>query len=154
MRRVVVSPLARMRRWLLGVLVFELIGTFVELLLLQHFEDTLQWVPLVLIVLTLFLIAWHVRRPQAANVLALQAAMGALALAGVIGVGAHLQGAAEFQMEMDPSQPRWTVFKKALQAQAPPALAPGVLLQMGLLGLVYAYRHPGAASDDAAPHTE
>jgi hypothetical protein len=154
MRRVLVSPLGRIRRWLLGVLVFELIGTFVELLLLQHFEDTLQWVPLVLIMLTLFLIAWHVARPQAANVRALQVAMGALALAGVVGVGAHLQGAAEFQMEMDPSQPRWNIFKKALQAQAPPALAPGVMLQMGLLGLVYAYRHPGAAADDAAPHTE
>jgi hypothetical protein len=141
------SPLARVRQWLLAVLVFELVGAFVELLLLRHFEDLLQWVPLVLIVLTLLLIAWHVARPQPANVRALQVTMGALIVAGVVGVGAHLQGAAEFQLEMDPSQPRWNVFKKALQAQAPPALAPGVMLQMGLLGLIYAYRYSFMESD-------
>jgi hypothetical protein len=135
-------PLARIRWWLLAVLVLELVGTLVELLLLQHFEDLLQWVPLVLIVLTLILVAWHVARPQPANVRALQATMCGLVVAGFIGVGAHLQGAAEFQLEMDPSQPLWNVFRKALQAQAPPALAPGVMLQMGLLGLIYTYRHP------------
>ena len=136
------SPLARIRWWLLAVLVFELVGALVELLLLRHFEDLLQWVPLVLIALTLILIARHVARPQPATVRVLQAIMGALVLAGLVGIGAHLQGAAEFQLEMDPSQPRWNVFKKALQAQAPPALAPGVMLQMGLLGLIYTYRHP------------
>ena len=135
-------PVARIRWWLLAVLVFELMGTLVELLLLQHFEDLLQWVPLVLIVLTLILVAWHVASPQPATVRALQVTMGALALAGLVGIGAHLNGAAEFQLEMDPSQPRWNVFKKALQAQAPPALAPGVMLQMGLLGLIFTYRHP------------
>jgi hypothetical protein len=137
-----ISPLARIRWWLLAVLAFELVGTLVELLLLQHFEDVLQWVPLVLIVLTLLLVAWHVARPQPATVRALRATMSALLLAGLVGIGAHLQGAAEFQLEMDPSQPRWNVFKKALLAQAPPALAPGAMLQMGLLGLIYTYRHP------------
>jgi len=136
-----ISPLARIRWWLLAVLVFELVGTLIELLLLQHFEELLQWVPLVLIVLTLLLVAWHLARPQPATVRALQATMCAFVLAGLVGIGAHLQGAAEFQLEMDPSQPRWNVFKKALQAQAPPALAPGVMLQMGLLGLIYTYRH-------------
>ena len=143
----VTSPLPSIRRWLLAVLAFELVGTLVELLLLQHFEGTLQWIPLVLIVLTLLLIGWHVLRPQAANLRALQAAMGVLALAGMVGVGLHLQGAAEFQLEMDPSQPRWDVFKKALHAQTPPALAPGVMLQMGLLGLIYAYRYSPMESD-------
>lgn len=136
------SPLARIRWWLLAVLVLQLVGTLVELLLLQHFEDLLQCVPLVLIVLTLLLVAWHVARPRPANLRALQVTMWGLVLAGFVGIRVHLQGAAEFQLEMDRSQPRWNVFKKALQAQAPPALAPGVMLQMGLLGLVYAYRHP------------
>ena len=136
------SPLARIRWWLLAVLVLELVGTLVELLLLQHFEDLLQCVPLVLIVLTLLLFAWHVARPRPANLRALQVTMCGLVLAGFVGIRVHVQGAAEFQLEMDRSQPRWNVFKKALQAQAPPALAPGVMLQMGLLGLVYAYRHP------------
>ena len=71
------SPLARVRWWLLAVLVFELVGALVELLLLRHFEDLLQWVPLVLIVLTLILIAWHVARPQPATVRGLQARIAA-----------------------------------------------------------------------------
>jgi hypothetical protein len=141
------SPLARIRWWLLAVLVFELVGALVELLLLRHFEDLLQWAPLVLIVLALLLVAWHVARPQPASVRTLQVTMGAFVLAGMVGIGAHLQGAAEFQLEMDPSQPRWSVFKKALQAQAPPALAPGVMLQMGLLGLIYTYRYSSMESD-------
>ena len=141
------SPLARIRWWLLAVLVFELTGTLVELLLLHHFEDVLQWVPLALIVLTLLLVAWHIARPQPTNVRALQATMCGFVLAGFVGIGAHLQGAAEFQWEMDPSQPKWNIFKKALQAQAPPALAPGVMLQMGLLGLIYTYRFSPMESD-------
>jgi hypothetical protein len=141
------SPLARIRTWLLAVLVFELAGTLVELLLLQHFEDWLQWVPLVLIALTLLLVVWHVARPQPATVRALQLTMGAFVVAGLVGIGAHLNGAAEFQLEMDPSQPRWNVFMKALRAQAPPALAPGVMLQMGLLGLIYAYRYSSMEGD-------
>lgn len=128
----------------------QLLGTLVELVLLEHYEDPLQFVPLVLITLMLVFIGWHVARPHAANVRAIRAAMCAFVIAGLAGVGLHLRGAAEFQLETDPTQPRWTIFKKALQAQAPPALAPGVMLQMGLLGLVYAYRHPAAANGDAA----
>jgi hypothetical protein len=151
MGRLSMSTLGRIRTWLLAVLVFELLGTFVELLLLQHYEDFLQWVPLTIMALTLILIIWHVARPQPVTVRAMQAVMVALVIAGLAGVGLHLLGAAEFQLEMNPTLSRWTVFKKALQAQAPPALAPGVMLQMGLLGLIYAYRHPGAAAAGAAP---
>jgi len=29
-----------------------------------------------------------------------------------------------------------------MTAKTPPALAPGAMIQLGLLGLVYTYRHP------------
>jgi hypothetical protein len=43
---------------------------------------------------------------------------------------------------MDPSLSGWPLFVKVVTAKAPPALAPGVMVQLGLLGLVYTYRHP------------
>ena len=39
-----------LRRWILGVLVFGLVGTVTELVLLEHYERAVQFVPLVLIV--------------------------------------------------------------------------------------------------------
>ena len=141
------APLARVRQWLLGLLILELAATLTELLLLKHFEDVLQWIPLVLMTATLAVIVWHIARPQPASVSALRILMVCLAFAGLTGIGLHLRGSAEFQWEMDPSQTRWTIFMKALQAQAPPALAPGIMLQMGLLGLIYAYGHTPMESD-------
>jgi hypothetical protein len=135
------TTVARIRQWLLALLLLEVGGTLTELLLLQHFEGVLQWIPLVLLTATLVVVVWHVARPQPASVSALRILMVCMAFAGLTGVALHLRSSAEYLMEMDPSQSRWTIVKKALQAQAPPALAPGVMLQMGLLGLVYVYRY-------------
>lgn len=145
------TTLSRIRQWLLGALVFGLLGTFVELLLLAHYEDLLQIVPLALIALALVLAVWHATRPGPAIVRTMQALMAAFVVAGLAGVGLHLRGAAEFQREIDPTQSRWSIFKKTIGAQAPPALAPGIMVQFGLLGLIYTYRLPVAASPDAAP---
>jgi hypothetical protein len=141
------TTVARIRQWLLALLLLELGGTLTELLLLQHFEGVLQWIPLVLLTLTVVVVLWHLARPQPASVSALRGLMVCMAIAGLAGVVLHLRSSAEYLMEMDPSQSRWTIVMKALQAQAPPALAPGVLLQMGLLGLVYVYRYSPMESE-------
>jgi len=141
------STIARIRQWLLALLLLELGGTLTELLLLQHFESVLQWIPLILITSTLVVVVWHLLRPQAANVSALRILMVLMAVAGLVGVVLHLRGSADYLLEMDPSQSTWTIVVKALKAQAPPALAPGVLLQMGLLGLIYAYGRSPMESD-------
>ena len=52
---------------------------------------------------------------------------------------AHFRGSAEYQLEIDPDISRWDLLKKILQAKAPPLLAPGMMIQLGLLGLAYAY---------------
>jgi len=121
-------------------------GTITELLLLAHYEDIAQFVPLVLIATTLAVIAWHTARPSAENVLMLQVVMTLFLFAGVAGIAFHFQGAAEFQREMDPSQAWWDLFRKVLRVQAPPVLAPGLMIQLGLLGLIYTYHHPAAES--------
>ena len=136
---------------MLWVLVFGLVGTVTELLLLKHYEDPSQWLPLVLIALTLAIVGWHVARPGAVTVRALQAAMTLFLLAGIAGVALHAQGAAAFQWETNPKQPGCDVFAKVMRAQAPPVLAPGVMLQLGLIGLVYTYRHPALAGHVSSP---
>ena len=62
--------------------------------------------------------------------------------AGATGAYLHYLGGVEFQADMDPTLSRWQLFWKVIHMQAPPTLAPGVLVQFALLGLVSTYRDP------------
>lgn len=141
------DPAATLRRILLALLAFGLSGTAIELLLLGHYEDSWQLVPLFFIGCALVVIAAHVTLGGRGSVRLLQAVMSALVVAGLIGVLLHYRGNVEFQVEMDPTQSHWQVFTKAIRAKTPPALAPGILVQFGLLGWLYAYRHPALKRD-------
>jgi hypothetical protein len=68
--------------------------------------------------------------------------MIAFIAAGFAGFYFHYQGSVEFKLESNPSLAGWRLFWEAIRAQAPPALAPGIMIQLGLIGLVYTYRHP------------
>lgn len=137
------AALASLRRILLALLVFGLAGVAVELLALAHYEDSWQLAPLVLIALSFVVIGWHVIDGSAATVRVLRLVMLLLIAAGVLGIVFHYRGNLEFQLEIDPSQSHWTLFTKVIRAHSPPALAPGVMAQLGLLGLAYTFRHPG-----------
>jgi hypothetical protein len=134
--------LASLRRFLLLLLALGLAGIGAELLALAHYEDSWQFVPLVLIVLAFVVIGWHVFDGGAASVRVLRVVMVMFVAAGVAGIVLHYRGSMEFQLEIDPSQSHWTLFTKIIRAKAPPALAPGAMAQLGLLGLAYAFRHP------------
>ena len=54
-------------------------------------------------------------------------------------MAAHFQGSAEFQRELNPSIGFSDLLDKILHAQAPPLLAPGMMLQLGLIGLAYVF---------------
>ena len=117
-----------LRRWLFWVLVIGLSGTAAELLLLQHYEDPWQVVPLVLIALAIAALARHRRRGDSWSLRTLQVLMALCLAAGVLGVALHFDGAAEFQREIDPGIGSWDLVKKGMRAKAPPVLAPGVML--------------------------
>ena len=129
----------RLRLWVLGVLVLGLIGTVTELILLEHYEQPLQFVPLVLIAMGVVVLAWHAMSKDTASLRALQIVMGLFVLAGFAGMAAHFNGSAEYQLELDPEMSTWDLLEKILHAKAPPLLAPGMMMQMGLLGLAYAF---------------
>jgi len=63
-----------------------------------------------------------------------------MVVTGGVGVALHMRGGLEFQTESEPDAPRRVLYWKMLRAKAPPALAPGVLIQLGLLGLIYVHR--------------
>ena len=129
----------RLRHWVLFILVLGLIGTVTELIFLEHYEQTLQFVPLDLMAVAVTVLVWHVLRPNAASLRALQIVMGLFVVAGFIGMAAHFRGSAEYQLELNPDISKWDLLKKILHAKAPPLLAPGMMIQLGLLGLAYAY---------------
>lgn len=89
----------------MAVLAFGVAGTFVELLLLGHYEEWRQLAPLVLTGFAMVGLAWHTAGPSAGSVRALQGLM------------------------------------TLLQAKAPPALAPGTMVQLGVIGLVGLHHH-------------
>jgi hypothetical protein len=140
------DPLSTIRRLLLALVAFGLVGSGTELVLLAHYEDSAQLVPLFFIALALVVITGHTMIGGSGSLLLLRVVMSLLVAAGLLGVVLHYRGSMEFQLEMDPTVSGWPLFVKVLQAKAPPTLAPGVMAQLGLLGLLYTYRYPADRS--------
>jgi hypothetical protein len=123
----------------LAIVVIALAGTAVELLLLQHDESLTQLVPLILIAVGVVVIIWHLLADSSMSLRLMRITMTAFIGAGILGIALHYEGSVEFQKELDPSIKGFELFKKAMRSKAPPALAPGTLVQLGLLGLVCTY---------------
>jgi hypothetical protein len=130
-----------MRRTMLALLVIFMLGTGVDLMLLDHHEGPGQLIPLILLALGLFVAAWTLGG-RAAAITTMRVLMVLFVAAGGLGIALHYLGNREFQQEMDPSLAGWPLFVKIITAKAPPALAPAAMIQMGLLGLLYTYKHP------------
>lgn len=128
-----------LRGWILGILLLGLLGTVTELVLLEHYEQPLQLVPLVLIAAAFAATAWEFRRHDMASRRTMQIVMALFVLAGFAGFVAHFHGSAEYQLELNPDMGNWELLGKILRAKAPPLLAPGMMLQLGLLGLAYVF---------------
>jgi len=136
------TTLAAMRRFLLAILLLGLVGTATELLLIGHDEDARQLIPLALVGLALAALAWQAAGGGEAAVRALQATMALFLVSAAVGTVLHYRANMEFQLDIDPSIGALELFWKVMRAKAPPALAPGVMGQWGLIGLAYTYRHP------------
>lgn len=144
------EPAGRLRIFLSAILLFGLTGSGTELMLLNHHEDFYQAIPLGLVAAALLTLAWHAAAASRTSVRALQIVMFLFVIAGMVGVALHFQSTLEFQREIDPSLRGFQLVMKALRAKAPPALAPGVMIQLGLIGLAFTYRHPALGASRAA----
>jgi hypothetical protein len=133
------QTLAVVRQIILAVLLLGMIGTLTELVLLAHYEDAAQLIPLALLAFALLVLTWQLSLPSPWSVRAFQATMLLLVAAGVAGIFFHYQGSKEFQLETDPSLSGLSLFWKVVRAKAPPTLAPALMVQLGILGLAYVF---------------
>ena len=131
----------RLRAFLLLILAMATAGTAVELALLGHYETIWQWTPLAVFGVGLAVTLTFLLRPRRSALRLFQTAMVLFIASGALGLYLHYRGNAEFELEMVPSLHGLNLFWEALRG-ATPALAPGTMIQLGLLGLATTYRHP------------
>ena len=135
------------RKALLAILALGLAGTEVELFLLRHTDGFWQLVPVVLVGLTLLLAGWCALRPGPAAITTLRVVMGVFLIAGAVGVYQHFTGNVGYEQESNPGLGGAALYKAALMGSTP-MLAPGVMLQLGLIGLLFTFRHPALSRTD------
>lgn len=136
------ATLKKLRGFLLAIFVIGLLGAGAELLLIGHTEDSRQWIPLVLMLLSLLVLGWYIAARSHASLRAFQGVTILFVISGFAGLFLHYQGNVQFELEMYPSLQGLELFKKAIKGTTPPTLAPGTMIMLGLLGLAYSYRHP------------
>ena len=153
MKDAVTSPpnptqlLNRLRALLLLLLAAEILGVGAELLLVAHWDGSFQWTPLVLLAGGLFALAGLAIWRNRASRRVFQWVMVLFIAAGCLGTWLHYDGRVEFRQELDPSLAGWALFRSAMiGSTSPPVLAPGVMIQMGLLGLAAVYFLPAGGA--------
>ena len=140
------------RKMVLAIIFLGIIGLIAELVLLEHYDSWTQWIPIVSLGAGLATASLVALRPSAASLRAFNIVMALFVAAGTLGLVLHFKGNAEWVLERDPELSGWTLIWKALRG-ATPALAPGALAQLGLLGLAWSYRHPAVESEKKAKET-
>ncbi len=142
------------RRLALYLLLLGIVGVAVELLLLEHFEDVWQWTPITLLGVGFALGSGVAFWPSRVGVRGLQMIMLMYVLSAGLGIFFHLRSNIEFELELRPSMAGTELIMETLKG-AMPALAPGAMAQLGLLGLLACFRHPSLTPLEGAeqPHT-
>lgn len=122
-------------------------GLEAELILLEHYDSVWQWAPLALLAIAIGVgtAAWW--RPTRRILMLFRTVMAMCVAAGVAGFVLHFKGNMEFALERDPALSGGALLWKVLRG-ATPSLAPGALAQLGLLGLLFTYRHPALERGD------
>ena len=125
-----------MRTYLLAIFLFSIAGSVAELFLLEHVEGFWQMSPVILMLMSAIASVWHQLADSHTSKWVFRVLMGLFIVAGMVGVGLHYQGNVEFELEMYPSMKGWELFWETLKG-ATPVLAPGTMMALGLLGLLY-----------------
>ena len=139
---------AGLREILLALIVLGCVGLIVELILLEHVDSWTQWIPLVVLGAGVAgaKLLWF--RPARWSAVLFGWIMAAFLLTGLAGIWLHYAGNRAFELEMEQSLSGWLLAWHSLRG-ATPALAPGAMIQLGLLGLAVVWRHPALAQEPA-----
>lgn len=142
-----IEPWRRLAQYLL---LFGIVGVAVELVLLEHFEEPWQWTPITLLAVGLISSSFLACRPTPRVLRTQQLLMCTYLLAAGLGIFFHMKSNVEFELELHPSMAGLELVIETLKG-AMPALAPGAMAQLGLLGLLICYRHPAREGRNAGP---
>jgi hypothetical protein len=119
-----------------------------ELLLVRHFDNPNQLIPLAVGAFGLAAVVWTAVSPGIAAIRTLQLAMLVYVGSGIIGITLHAQANAAAQRELGSALSGLAFAWQVLAVTAPPALSPGLLIQLGLLGLLSTHAHPTLREGD------
>lgn len=140
------------RTFLLALVALGALGLLAELLLLEHWVARPQYVPLATLALALGATVVLAFRPGPGTVRLFRGVMGLVVVTGLAGIGFHLSDNLAFEREITPAASLGPLFWEAIRG-ATPLLAPGSLVQLGLVGLVLTWRHPALRTDTVPPST-
>jgi hypothetical protein len=140
--RVESRDVAKIRLGMLGLVAFGTLAMLAELTLIGHTEDSNQLIPLGVGGVGMVAVLWTALAPRVGALRFLQLVMLLYIGSGVVGVTLHAVANAEFQREMDSTIVGIKLLMKVLEATSPPAMAPALMVQLGLLGLLFTYKHP------------
>lgn len=131
----------QLRSFLMGVVAVIFIVTILELILLDHTEETLQWIPFIVCGIGLLAVCGAWIAPSQVAMHILRWVMIGVVVTSFVGVYLHFTGNLAFTREINPSftfsESIWPAMKGSY-----PLLAPGILFLAGILGLAATYRHP------------
>lgn len=115
---------------------FMISGSLIELYLIDHFEDTEQLIPIISIAFSLLSMVLIVFRNTPLAMFIFRVSLILLVISGMVGIFLHLQINYEFEKEMRPDAETGYLLKESMSG-ALPALAPGSLFVLALIGYIY-----------------
>ena len=130
------KPFASIQGLVSLTILMVLIGTGLELYLIDHYEDELQLIPLIIIALGLLSFIAHLWSGSEKLIKPFQFILVICALSGLLGTYFHLRANFEFEQEMRSSLATSELFWESLSG-ALPALAPMSMIVFTLLGFTY-----------------
>lgn len=130
--------LAWWQRVLLLIVIISSAGTFAELILLEHTEEFYQLIPVVLLPVTASSALLVLLKPRRWSVNLLRFVLILCLISSAVGIVLHYIGNTEFELERKPDLHGWALFSKSMMG-ATPALAPGTMAQLSLIGLLATY---------------
>ena len=120
------------------LLLLGLVGLEVELLMLKHTDGVWQVVPLVLLGLGLLIALWYRKARSTAAVKGLSSAMVLFIVSGAVGTFLHYKGNVSYEQDSNPGISGRELYIAAVQGSTP-TLAPGAMVQLGVLGLILTF---------------
>lgn len=126
---------------LAAVFFFGASGTLIELVLLEHFDETVQYAPFAAVALAAVALGWALARPGRRAIRAVRWTGLLLVAVGLVGSVLHFRSNVLFELEMDPGSAGLALAWIALRG-ATPSLAPGQLAQLGLIAFLFTLGHP------------